>query len=328
MRDHGARLWIALVAMTMGCMRAPTPAPQTVAREANDAARTPLDGAALDRETLDRETLDRAALERAMGRPAAALAGGVLRFGMPRTDLRVRVGDIPIRPGFALGSWVAFVATAHGAVAMGDLVLLDAELGPVLERLQANGIEQTAIHHHLVGESPHVVYVHIHAHGDPVRIAAGVRAALVRTGTPSADAPAPTVVPPAFTLDSAAISTILGRPGTMSGGVLQIATPRPDAIVMAGDTMPATMGLATLMNFQATGTDRAAITGDFVLRTADVNRVIRALQANGITPTSLHNHLLDDEPRLMFLHFWAEGEALVLARGLKAGLDAERLRQP
>ncbi len=271
--------------------------------------------------------LDRAALERVMGRPATALAGGVLRFAMPRTDLRVRVGEVPIRPGFALGSWVAFVSTAHGVVAMGDLVLLDRELGPVLEALQAAGIGQTAIHHHLVGETPHIVYVHIHGHGDERDIAQGVRAALARTTTPSPEAPAPTAMPAAAALDSAAISTVIGRPGALAGGVLSFGTPRPEALIVGGDTMPATMGLATVMNFQATGEGRAAVTGDYVLRPADVDRVIRALQANGITPTSLHNHLMDEEPRLMFLHFWAEGDAVALARGLRAGLDAEESRR-
>ena len=315
MHTNSIRPIVALVtAASMGCTAAGTatrpPSPMNVAEPAAMTA-----------------PLDRAGLERAMGRQAAALGGSVLRFGMPRSDLRVRVGDVDIRPGFALGSWVAFVATRRGTVAMGDLVLLDAELGPVLEALQANGIEQTAIHHHLVGEIPHVVYVHIHGHGDPIAVARGVRAALMRTGSPAPDAPAPTAVPPAFALDSAAISGILGRPATFAGGVLQVATPRPEPLLVSGDTMPASMGLATLMNFQTTGQGRAAITGDFVLRPADVNRVIRALQAAGITPTSLHNHLLEDEPRLMFLHFWAEGDALALARGLKSGLDAEASRK-
>lgn len=270
----------------------------------------------------DAQPLDRAALERVMGRTAAALPGGVLRFGMPRADLQVRVGDVLVRPGFALGSWVAFVSTPHGTAAMGDIVVLEREIGPVLARLQANGIEQTAIHHHLANETPSVLYIHIHGHGDAERIARGVRDALTQTSTPSPEGPQPVIPAPTSLLDSAAIASVFGRAPTFSGGVLQVSTPRAEALVVGGDTMPASMGLATLMNFQATGAGRAATTGDYVLRPAEVNRVIRALQANGITPTSLHNHLLDDEPRLMFLHFWAEGDALALARGLKAGLDA------
>lgn len=266
-------------------------------------------------------TVDRAAIERVLGRSSALLAGGVVRVGMPRTDLSVRVGNTPIRANFALGSWVAFLPTSHGTIAMGDIVVLESELANVLLELQRAGIEQSAIHHHLAGESPSVLYIHLHAHGDAVRIAEGVRAAVARTGTPTPGSEPP-VAPLPAALDSAALATALGRAAPINAGVMQFAVARPEALTSGGHPVPASMGLATVMNFQPTATGRAAITGDFVLLGSQVNAVIRALQAHGITPTSLHNHLLDDEPRLFFLHFWAEDDAVQLARGLRAALDA------
>lgn len=283
------------------------------------------------------DSLDRRALETVMGRTGSVLAGGVLRFGMPRTDLDVRIGEVRIRPTFALGSWVAFRAAPGGAIAMGDLVLLESELGPVLARLQSGGIEQSAIHHHLVGESPHVLYVHLHAHGDARGIASAVRAALALTGTPvpapatasGAGAPVTTsAVPTAFEIDSAAIGNILGFHGAVNGGVLQIGVPRAETVREMGLEIPPSMGLATAINFQPTGDGKAAITGDYVLLASEVNPVIRVLQSQGIAVTSLHNHLLDDEPRLFFMHFWAHDDALKLARGLRAALDVTRSRRP
>jgi hypothetical protein len=273
--------------------------------------------------------LDRAALERVMGRSGAELAGGVLRFGMPRGDLQVTVDGVRVRPSFALGSWIAFKATAHGAIAMGDLVLRDTELNPVLSRLQEAGIEQTAIHHHLIRESPRVLYTHIHGHGDAVRIAEGVRAALALTGTPGPAAPgAPPSAPPPLSLDTAAIANALGHTGAANGGVYQVGVPRSETIRDAGVEIPPTMGLGTVINFQATGGGRAAITGDFVLLATEVNPVLRALRSGGIEVTSLHNHLLTDEPRLFFMHFWANDDAVVLARSLRAALDSTASQRP
>ena len=264
--------------------------------------------------------VDRAAVERVLGRPSTLQTDGVVRVAMPRTDLRVSVGAVPIRATFALGSWVAFLPGNHGTMAMGDLVVLESELRDVLLELQRAGIEQSAIHHHLAGESPSVLYIHLHAHGDAARIAEGVRAAVARTGTP-APGSAPTTAPLPSALDSAALAAIIGRAAPVNAGVMQFAVPRPEQLTSGGHPVPAAMGLATVMNFQPTAAGRAAITGDFVLLGHQVNSVIRALQQHGITPTSLHNHLLDDEPRLFFLHFWAEDDALALARGLRAALE-------
>jgi hypothetical protein len=270
--------------------------------------------------------IDWAPIDSILGRTGAMQPGEVRRYGMPRTDLRVTAGDVAIRPAFALGSWIAFKAHGTGAVAMGDLVLLHEELGPVLARLQEGGVEQTAIHHHIIQESPRILYVHIHGHGDPRTIATTVSAALDLTGTPPAS-PAPAVASEAFAVDTAAVTSALGQSGRVNGGVWQVNVPRAETIRTGDFEVPASMGLGTVINFQPTGAGRAAITGDFVLIAPEVNPVIKVLARNGITVTSLHNHLLDESPRLFFMHFWAHDDAATLARGLKAALDMTNSRK-
>ncbi|GLC23809.1 DUF1259 domain-containing protein [Roseisolibacter agri] len=270
--------------------------------------------------------IDWKAVDAAMGRTGAEQPGNVRRYGMPRADLRVTAQGVAIKPALALGSWLAMTPHGDGVMAMGDMVLKESEVAPVMSALQAGGVEQTAVHHHLLHETPRVVYMHVHAMGDPVRIAQTVRAALARTGTPVAAAP---VVPPtagAFGIDTAAVARTLGRAGRVNGGVYQVSVPRAETIRDAGMEIPASMGLATAINFQPTGGGKAAITGDFVMIASEVNPVIRALRAHGIEVTSLHNHLLADEPRLFFMHFWANDDATRLARGLRAALDATNSR--
>ena len=264
--------------------------------------------------------IDWARLDSAFGRAGTMQPGDVRRYGMPRGDLRVTVAGVPIRPAFALGSWLAFKAHGNGAIAMGDLVLTHEELAPVLAKLQEGGVEQSAIHHHIIQESPRIVYVHVHGHGDPVAIARTVRSALALTGTPAAaSGPAPPSEP--LGIDTTAITAALGQTGRVNGGVWQVSIPRAEAIRSGDFEVPPSMGLATAINFQPTGGGKAAITGDFVLLGSEVNPVIKSLSQSGITVTSLHNHLLDENPRLFFMHFWANDDAAKLARGLKAALD-------
>lgn len=262
------------------------------------------------------------AVEIALGRSGSLQPGDVYRFGMPRTDLRVTVAGVPVKASFALGSWIAFKATPTGALAMGDMVLLETEVTPVLTRLQEGGVEQTAVHHHVLHETPRIVYAHIHAHGDPVRIAETVRSALALTGTPEQATGATAAQQVGMELDTAQIAAIMATNGRVNGGVYQVNVPRGETVRAGGIEIPASMGLASAFNFQPTGGGRAAITGDFVLTGVEVNRVIRALRAHGIEVTSLHNHLLDEEPRLFFMHFWANDDAVELARGLRAALDS------
>jgi hypothetical protein len=266
-------------------------------------------------------------VEAAMGRSGVAQAGDVYRFNFFRSDLRVTAAGVRLRPTFALGGWVAFKripGAIHGdvAMAMGDLVLTESELAPVISRLQQGGIEQTAIHHHVLRESPRVLYVHIHAMDDPVKIASTIRASLALTRTPApATANTSAVVTQPLDLDTAAIARALGYAGRENGGVYQVSIPRAENVKDAGFDVPPTMGLATAINFQSTGGGRAAIIGDFVMVASEVNGVIKALRDNGIEVTSLHNHLLEDQPRLFFMHFWANADAVTLARGLRAALD-------
>ncbi|HWE43064.1 MAG TPA: DUF1259 domain-containing protein [Gemmatimonadaceae bacterium] len=262
-----------------------------------------------------------AAVDSALGRTGMAQPGGVMRYGFPRSDLQVTAGGVRLEPAFALGSWVAFRRMGgRQGMAMGDLVLTEQEVAPVMEALQAGGVEQTALHNHLLFESPRLMYLHVAARGDVAKLAATIHAALGRTATPlAAPAPAPATAP--IDLDTAAVAAALGRTGKVVGGVWQVSVPRRQHIMDHGMEVPPTMGVATAINFQPTGGGKAAITGDFVMVASEVNPVIRALQDNGIAPTALHSHMLTENPRLFFMHFWANDDAVKLAHGLRAALD-------
>ncbi|MFL5481993.1 MAG: DUF1259 domain-containing protein [Gemmatimonadaceae bacterium] len=261
------------------------------------------------------------AIEQILGRKGAANPGGVVRFGFPRSDLTVRLDGVDIKPALALGGWTAFVADGRKhVIVMGDLVLLEDEVAPVISALQAGGVEQTAVHNHLLREQPHVVYIHIHAHGDAESIARTIHAALAQTKTPLS---APAASAPAATpdLDTVTIARTLRASGKWNGGVYQVSVPRQERITADGIVVPPSMGVATAINFQPTGSGKAAITGDFVLREGEVNPVIRALRDNGIEVTALHTHMLMEQPKLFFMHFWANNDAVKLARGLASALE-------
>ena len=266
------------------------------------------------------ENGDWKAVEAAMGRPGKLQPDGAFKFGMPRSDLKVSVAGTPIQAGLALGSWVAFQGARDHAMVMGDLVLTDSEVGPVMLKLQQQGIEQTAIHNHLLHETPRVVYMHIAGRGDAVQMAKALHDALALTKTTSAP-PASAASAQNIGIDTAQLDSILGHKGKVNGGIYQVSVPRSEKITEGGMEVPPSMGTATAINFQPTGNGRAAITGDFVLLAAEVNPVIRALRQHGIEVTALHSHMLADEPHLFFMHFWANDSALTLAKGLRAALD-------
>ena len=257
-------------------------------------------------------------VDAALGKAGADLPGGVHKYGLPRSDLRVTVDGIELRPAFALGGWLGFVPMGEKAMVMGDLVLLETEVSPVMKKLEEGGIEITAVHNHLLRMSQPVFYMHVGGVGDPVKMAEAIHAALALSKTPFDTKPA---LAAALDLDTAAIDGILGAKGQANGGVYQIGVPRSEAIAMDGMAVPPSLGTATAINFQPLGKGMAAITGDFVLLGGEVNPVIRALRKNGIEVTALHSHMLDDQPRLFFLHFWAHDDAQKLARGLRAALD-------
>ncbi len=264
-------------------------------------------------------------VEDALGRHGTALPGNVYKFGLPRADMHVTVQGVAIQPALALGSWLAFKRVSGGAIVMGDLVLLEDEVEPVMLKLQQAGIEQTALHNHVLNESPRVMYMHVSGHGDSVQLARSLHDALALTGTP---APAPPAPPAKLDLDQAQLESILGRKGSVNGGVLQFSVPRAESISEHGTDIPPSMGTATAINFQPTGNGRVAITGDFVLLGSEVNPVIKTLRENGIDVTAIHSHMLEETPRLFFMHFWANHEAVALAKGLRAALDRTNSAQP
>jgi hypothetical protein len=264
-----------------------------------------------------------ASVEAALGRKGAMQPGNIIKFSFPRGDLSVNVGSVTLRPALALGGWVAFKNMGDGqALAMGDLVLKEDEVGAVMGALQAGGVEQTALHNHVLNETPRVMYMHILAHGDATRIAHSIHDALALTKTPLTPPSAPSAAPAAAAdIDTLAIARTLGIAGKSNGGVYQVGIPRSETIRENGTEVPPSMGVAISINFQPTGGGKAAITGDFVLRASEVNPVIRALRGNGIEVTALHSHMLTEEPRLFFMHFWASDDAVKLAHGLRAALD-------
>jgi len=258
-------------------------------------------------------------VEDALGRKGSMQPGDVYKFSMPRSDLKVAVQGTTVKPGLALGSWLAFKRMGDHAVVMGDLVLSESEVGPVMAKLQQGGIEQTALHNHLLNETPHVMYMHINGYGDAAQLATTLKAALALTKTPPPTDAAGQ--PPDLGFDTAQIDQALGRSGKNNNGIYQFSIARAETIKDMDMDIPPAMGTATAINFQPTGAGRAAITGDFVLRGKEVNPVIRALMENGIAVTAVHSHMLTEEPRLFFMHFWANDDAVKLARGLRAALD-------
>jgi hypothetical protein len=267
------------------------------------------------------QEIDWSKVDEAIGR-SAAVSGDVHRYGFPRTDLQVTLDGVAIRPALALGGWVAFRPAHGGAMVMGDLVLLETEITPVLTKLIANGLEITAIHNHVLRGSPATFYMHVGGHGDPVKLATALRTALAESKTPLTPPAAP-ATPAPIDLDTAQLDAIIGVKGQANGGVYQFGVPRRDPISENGmQIAPAgPMGVATAINFQPTGGGKAAITGDFVLTGEEVNPVIKALRASGLEVTAVHSHMLTEQPRLIFMHFWANDDALKLAKGLRAALD-------
>jgi len=257
----------------------------------------------------------------ALGKSGATAPGGIYRVGLPRTDLKVTLDGVELKPGFALGGWLAFEKMGDQGMVMGDLVLTMDEVAPVTTKLAAGGIDVTALHNHLLRNQPFTMYMHVQGNGDPVKLATALHTALAETKTPlSASLAAPAAAPPPIDLDTAAIDQTLGAKGTNNGGIYQFSIPRAEPIKDNGMDVPPPMGSANAINFQPTGGGKAAITGDFVLIAKEVKPVLRALREHGIEVTAIHNHMLDDQPHLYFMHFWANDDARKLAEGLKAAL--------
>jgi hypothetical protein len=267
------------------------------------------------------QEIDWQKVDDALGRKPA-VSGDVHRYGFPRTDLSVTLDGVTIKPALALGGWAAFKPAHGGTMMMGDLVLLESEITPVMTAAIENGLEITAVHNHILRAQPSTFYMHVSGHGDPVKLANALHTALAASKTPLT-APTPAAATTDIGFDTAELDRIIGVKGNLVGGVYQFGVARRDHITESGMSLdPAgPLGLATGVNFQPTGNGKAAITGDFVLAPSEVNPVIRALRANGIEVTALHSHMLDEQPHLFFMHFWANDDAVRLAKGISAALD-------
>jgi hypothetical protein len=260
-----------------------------------------------------------------------AVSGDVHRYGLPRSDLNVSLDGVAIKPGFALGGWVAFEPMGDKAMMMGDLVLTEAEINPVMSKLLSEGLQVTALHNHLLRANPPTFYMHVAGTGDPAQLARLVRTALEDSKTPF------DVKPPAEDAASAAtadtyfdatkVEAAIGHKGKANGGVYQFSIPRADTIKMDGMAVPGAMGTAIAINFQPTSGGKAAITGDFVALSSELNPLITALRGNGIEVTAIHNHMVGDDPRTFFIHFWANDDAIKLANGLGAALKTLNVAQ-
>jgi hypothetical protein len=266
-------------------------------------------------------------VDAALGK-TATVSGEVHRYGLPRSDLHVTLDGVAIKPALALGGWVAF-APMHGqAMVMGDLVLLDTEITPVMTKLMDSGLEITAIHNHILRASPATFYMHVAGHGDPEKMAASLRAALSSESKTPFDPPATTAAAaPSLDLDTAKIDEAMGAKGTVNGGVYQFGIPRREPATEGGMPVTTALGGANAINFQPTGGGKAAITGDFLVTGNEVNPLIRALRAGDIEVTAIHSHMLDEQPRMFFIHFWANDDALKLARNVRTALDRTAVAQ-
>jgi Domain of Unknown Function (DUF1259) len=274
-------------------------------------------------------TADWKPVEQALGKSGSMQPGDVYKVSFPRSDLKVTAGGVELKPALALGTWVAFKRMGDMTVVMGDLVLSENEVTLVLSKLQQGGVETTALHNHVLNESPRVMYMHIHAMGNAVTIAKAIHDALALTKTPfTASASTGTAE---IGIDTRQIDQIMGQSGKVNGGVYQFSIARADEITdMMGDhkmAIPPSMGLAQAINFQPTGAGKAAITGDFVLLASEVTPVMKALRENGIEVTAVHSHMLSENPRLFFMHFWANNDTLRLAGGLRTALDKVNVRR-
>lgn len=268
------------------------------------------------------------AVEKVFGKKGT-VTGDVFKVTFPRTDLNVNVGDVHVLPGLALTSWAAIMKMKsdgmnmkNKCMMMGDLVLQDKEVSAAVAQLVASGLEVTAVHNHLVNETPAIKYIHYYGEGDAAQLAEKIKSVFAVTGTPLTPAQPQTPV----TVDWSKVLAIMGATGKQNGMLLQYGFPRNEKTTDHGMEMPAAMGMATAINFQMNG-DKVAATGDFVLLATEVNEVIKALTANSITVTAVHNHMLFDEPRLFMLHFWGTGNAEDIAKGLRAALGKTNCKQ-
>jgi len=269
--------------------------------------------------------LDEGKIATASGAKATTTKDGVVRIGWPRTDVKVAVDGMPLKPFAGLGSWAAFTATKHGAMVMGDTVVFEDEVSPAMDAAFEQGLEVTGLHNHFFYDRPKVFFMHIGGSGDPEKLAAGVKAVWDAIKKVRADRPEPAdrfpgKVPDAGTVTAGPVEKVLGHKGESQQGVVKVTIGREGT--MHGVKVGGSMGLTTWAAFS--GSDEyAAVDGDFIMTAAEVQPVLRALRKAGIHVVALHNHMVGEQPAFYFTHYWGKGKAEELATGLKPALDAQ-----
>ncbi len=255
-------------------------------------------------------------------RAPGSFSGGYYRYNLPRRDITLRLGDVTVAPSLALGAWAGFSGTPANAMVMGDLVLIAAELKPVLAELTRQHIDVSAIHNHLVGEEPRLVYVHFHGEGRAVDLATRLDAVVAHTATPR---PVAAAAPKPLSIDTTMVFKALGTSGKAQGDVAQLSFILvPGRVTMHGKTVVPALGYGTPVNVQMVSATRAVATGDFAVVGDKVSPVIGALASHGITATAAHSHLIGERPTIYYIHFWADGAPADVLRGLRAAVDAAR----
>jgi hypothetical protein len=270
-------------------------------------------------------SLDADAIGHAVGVKATTTPDGVVRVGWPRTDVKVTVDGMPLKPFAGLGSWAAFTPAKDGAMVMGDTVVFQDEVGPAMDAAFATGLEVTALHNHFFYDEPKVYFMHIGGTGSPEKLAAGVKAVWdavkkVRAETPQPAARFAGGVPKEGKLDAAAVEKAVGHKAETQGGVVKVTVGREGT--MHGVKVAGSMGLTTWAAFSGSD-DLAAVDGDFIMTAEEVQPVLRALRKTGLHVVALHNHMAGEQPAFYFTHFWGKGKAGDLAGSIRAALDVQ-----
>ena len=253
---------------------------------------------------------------------------GEYKVTVPQNDLNVIVDSFKIIPPMGLGSWAAFTSVPDGAMVMGDIVVTETDLKPVQQEIISQGLTITAIHNHFVRDKPHVMYMHIGGMGSEQKLAEAVKAVFEKVKEVRGMNPADGSKDPVeFSLDTARLNSILGSTGEMSRGVYKHTIARPDVDLKDHNAeVTSFLGFNTWAAWQGTP-EKAAVAGDFAMLENEIGPVIKALVENGIEVVAVHNHMVHEEPRIFFLHYWGVGPAEKLANGLKAALDQTGRKQ-
>lgn len=244
------------------------------------------------------------------------------KFTFPRYDLSVKIKDLTIEPALALTSWVIFIKMQDKYIIMGDLILKETEVDNVTNKLVSNELQITALHNHILNETPKIMYLHFSGQGDAVVLARRIRTVLEVTATPFTPAPLKKI---SESTDWSKVESILGYSGKATGKILQFSIARKEVFTEKNMALPPQAGMAISINFQSAG-DKVAATGDFLLTAEEVNPVVKVLTENNILVTAIHNHMLFESPRLFFLHFWSVDNPERLAEGLHLALEKINIR--